>query len=381
MCDSVATPTQGVLNLKQRIELATRSETEPFASPYATAYQQDGIENPVAHLKQQFRDALQAIEPGDDKVNAPDAHQQVRAALRDDPVLTEYGIDPILIGSYKRNVSIRRVKDVDVFVRLPEIPSATSSADLLDRFFSILHREFGHDDDGHRRTKRQDRSLQVSFPEYDLHVDAVPARRHGDGRNWEIPQKGDINKWVRTNPDALTQLSSTVNALHGELYVPTIKLMRQTRRALLGNKKPGGFFVEAATYQAFSSGVVSGNDHAEYYCSALNALSDIISNFVLYGIGINDPTLPGDQIQVRASDEELDHMRIKFSDAAAVAAQALADEDIGAAAVKFRSLLGKNGDSEIVFPMPPGYDQDGTKRASVITAGDRVVPAGRRTFG
>lgn len=84
---------------------------------------------------------------------------------------------------------------------------------------------------------------------------------------------------------------------------------------------------------------------------------------------------------MRASDEELDHMRIKFSDAAAVAAQALADEDIGAAAVKFRSLLGKNGDSEIVFPMPPGYDQDGTKRASVITAGDRVVPAGRRTFG
>ena len=54
---------------------------------------------------------------------------------------------------------------------------------------------------------------------------------------------------------------------------------------------------------------------------------------------------------------------------------------MGKAAQGFRALLGKNGDDQIVFPMPPGHDEHGTKRASVITAGDRVVPAGSRTFG
>ncbi|SCF74944.1 hypothetical protein GA0115255_105089 [Streptomyces sp. Ncost-T6T-2b] len=143
----------------------------------------------MAHLKQQFKDALSSIEPGDDKTNAPEAHRLVRDALKADSKLAEYGVSPILIGSYKRNVSIRRIKDVDVFVRLPDVPSDVTSTDILDRFFKVLHAEFGTDADGHRRTKRQDRSLQVSFPEYDLYVDAVPTRPYGDG-TWEIPQNG-----------------------------------------------------------------------------------------------------------------------------------------------------------------------------------------------
>jgi hypothetical protein len=43
--------------------------------------------------------------------------------------------------------------------------------------------------------------------------------------------------------------------------------------------------------------------------------------------------------------------------------------------------MGTNGDGDTVFPMPPGFDEDGTKRASVISAGARIVPAGPRTFG
>ena len=52
--------------------------------------------------------------------------------------------------------------------------------------------------------------------------------------------------------------------------------------------------------------------------------------------------------------------------------------------MKFRELLGKNGDNEIVFPMPAGYNEDGTKKtssASVITPGASKVPAGDRRFG
>lgn len=335
----------------------------------------------MAYLRQQFRDALSSIEPGDDKTNAPEAHRLVRDALEADSKLAEYGAHPVLIGSYKRSVSIKRIKDVDVFVRLPNLPGEVTSQEILDRFFKVLHTEFGTDSEGHRRTKRQDRSLQVSFPEYDLYVDAVPARPHWDGESWEIPQKGDENEWVHTNPEELTSLSSEMNAAHDGYYVPTVKLLRQTRRALLGKKKPGGFFFEMATYQAFASGAVSGNDHAEYYVSALQEVSRIIDDFVTYGIGVEDATLPGQVVRIRATDDELDAAKTQFADAAETASDALVEEDEGKAACAFRKLLGKNGDNEVVFPMPPGFNEDGTKRSSVISAGARVVPAGPRTFG
>lgn len=334
----------------------------------------------MAHLKQQFKDALGQIEPGADKANAPEAHELVRAALEADPVLASYGINPVLIGSYKRSVSIKRVKDVDVFGRMPDIGGDVTAAQILDRFFKVLNDTFGRDDDGHVRTKRQDRSLQVYFPEYDLHVDAVPARPYGDGETWEIPQKGDENKWVRTNPEELTTLSTAMNNKHNEFYVPTVKLLRQARRALLGKKKPGGFFVEVATYQAFNGGTVTGNDHAEYFTSAIRAVSNIIGDFVDYGTGVTDPTLPGGTIKIRATDDELREIKSKFSEAAASAEEALAEEDEGKAAIAFRKLLGKNGDDKIVFPMPPGFNEDGTKRASSITAGASAVPAGSKNF-
>lgn len=336
----------------------------------------------MAHLKQQFKDALSSIEPGDDKANAPEAHRLVRDALEADRKLTEYGVDPVLIGSYRRSVSIKRVKDVDVFVRLPDLPNDVTSKDILDRFFTVLHAEFGSDDDGHRRTKRQDRSLQVSFPEYDLYVDAVPARPYWDGETWEIPQKGDEDEWVRTNPEKLTSLSSGMNAAHDGYYVPTVKLLRQTRRSILDSgKKPGGFFIEVATYQAFASGLVSGNDHAEYYVSALEEVGKIIDGYVTFGIGVNDPTLPGHTISIRATDDELDAAKTRFAEAAETGRDALAEEDEGKAALAFQGLLGKNGDDKTVFPMPPGFNEDGSKRASAISPGARTVPAGTRTFG
>lgn len=336
----------------------------------------------MAHLRQQFKDALSSIEPGADRANAPAAHQLVREALMADAKLVEYGIDPVLIGSYRRNVSIKRVKDVDVFVRLPDVPSDVTSENVLDRFFKVLHGEFGTDADGHRRVKRQARSLKVSFPEYDLDVDAVPARPHWDGETWEIPQKGDLNKWVRTNPEALTSLSSEMNATHDGYYVPTVKLLRQARRALLGlGKKPGGFFIEVATYQAFANGSVSGTDNAEYFVSALEEVSKILDGFVSYGIQVVDPTMTGGTIHIRATDDELQAARTRFADAATAARIALLEEDEGTAAIAFRKLLGKNGDNEIVFPMPPGFNEDGSKRANVLASGARVVPAGTRTFG
>ena len=99
------------------------------------------------------------------------------------------------------------------------------------------------------------------------------------------------------------------------------------------------------------------------------------------GVAVGDPTLDGEHIRIRATDDELHNLQTRFESAAATAEDALEEEHLGKSAVGFRGLLGKNGDEETVFPMPPGYNEDGSKRASLITAGERAVPAGRKTFG
>jgi hypothetical protein len=337
----------------------------------------------MAHLNNQFTKALAAIEPDfTDKTNAPLAHERVRDVLERDDQLREYGADTILIGSYKRNVSIKRMKDVDVFTRLPDIGAGVESQDLLDHVFTVLNTEFGRDAEGHRRTKRQDRSVQVSFPEYDLYVDAVPARptTRTDGA-WEIPQRGDSDAWVATNPDKLTSLTTAMNSTHDGFYVRTVKLMRQVRRNLLNTgAKPGGFFIEIATYNAFNAGRVSGTDHAEYFVSALEAVSAILEEHVRFGIPLTDPTMDSASITVRATPDEFENIRARFATAAVDARDALNNDDPGAAAIAFRKLLGKDPDGKWIFDMPPGYDEEGTKKASIVP-GSKDVPGGSRRYG
>lgn len=339
----------------------------------------------MAHLPSQFEKALGNIEPGnnnskDDKPNAQEAHRLVREALKADQTLRDYGLSTILIGSYKRDVSIRRIKDVDVFARLTDLPDDVTAGAILDRFFDVLNAEFGRDDEGVIRTKRQDRSLMVRFPEFDLTVDAVPARPNGDV--WEIPKKSGDDEWVLTNPDRLTTLSSDLNSEHNGFYKHTVKLLRQTRRnILLKDKKPGGFFIEIAAYQAFASGSVTGTDHAEYFVSALREVSRIIADFAEYGIAVNDPTLDGQTISIRASQDELEDARNRFADAVVTAEEALAEDDLGQAAVGFRKLFGKDDDGVQIFVMPSGYNEDGTKKAAAVEAGAADIPSGNRNFG
>lgn len=48
-------------------------------------------------------------------------HEEVRDALAQSEELADFGIHSVLIGSYRRDVSIRRVKDVDVFCKLENL--------------------------------------------------------------------------------------------------------------------------------------------------------------------------------------------------------------------------------------------------------------------
>lgn len=341
----------------------------------------------MAALTGFFRTALGRIEPSEqDRSNAPEAHLDVRRVLRADDTLSSWGISPVLIGSYKRYVSIARVKDVDVFCRLDALPPDQGAKDVLDHFFDVLDAEYQLDDEGKRRVRRQARSLQVSFPEFNgLYVDAVPARPHWDGETWEIPlrepQPG--NEWKQTNPESFAALSSAMNDRSGDLYVPTVKLVRQTRRALLGRTRPGGLLIELAMYTACAAGQVEGTCQSEYYASALRGVAGVLDDLVARGVDIPDPTMPGHTVSVRATELQWESARTKFETAAQTATDASLADDRCKAAKAFRGLLGGNDDHQFIFDMPDDCNDDGTTKAGAraITAGDRHVPAGNRRFG
>lgn len=349
----------------------------------------------MPELAAQFADALSNVEPSkDDKKNAPLAHDEVSDALAADSVIKDWGFDRLLIGSYKRDVGIRRIKDVDVFGRLTKIDDDVLPSTVLSEFERVLKKAFPASN-GKLRVHRQARSLQVSFPNFDgLFVDAVPARPwvSPTGVNaWQLPKREDGDDpqgWQATNPDRLTKLTSEMNdANHAKgNYVPTVKLLRQTRRRLIGKRKPGGLVVEIAALQAFTTGQVTGPTTADYYAKALRQTANVLYYAFTLGQGLDDPTLPGEKIVVRADDEDKQALVDQFFYAATEAEEALASTDTCAAAKRFRDLLGKAeddvGDRDYVFPMPADCNADGTaKRFTGVTAGDRAVPAGDRRFG
>lgn len=328
----------------------------------------------MAILTTKFTEALSLIEPSkDDRTNAPLAHQQVREALKKAAPLDDWGVNPVLIGSYARDVSIRRVKDVDVFCRMDDIDASIAPSKVLDEFFEALDAEFGTDAESNRRVKRQARSLTVSFPEYDgLHVDAVPARPRTDGY-WEIPTKE--GSWQQTHPEKLAELKTAMNKNHDELYVPAVKLARQARRAILSDKRPGGLFVEMCLYEAFKNGEIKTDTYAHMFTTSLEALHDYLDDKVSWGRLLPDPTMPGHTLTFRATDNQWERGRDRFKDAAADARKAYNSNDAYEAANIFRKLLGKNGDDTPVFPEVP------KSSARIITPGAHNVPAGDRRFG
>lgn len=321
-------------------------------------------------LSKQFKDALSKIEPGDDADHAAAAHAEVRDILAADDDLTEWGLHSVLIGSYRREVSIRRVKDVDVFCELPDLPDGQDPQGLLDKFVTVLAVDYGD------RVSKNDRSVKVDFPDFDMHVDVVPARPNGD--EWEIPDRD--GGWEKTHPVRFSAFSTARNSDHDGQYVRAVKLVRQTRRALLADAKPGGFFVEVAAYHAFASIPNASTDEAPssvagYYTVALETMAPILRQHADGDAPLMNPALPNQELHVRATQDELDAIADAWQEAAEDARSALESEDDQDAARTFKRLLGKNTDGGDVFAVP-------AVAAASVAAGHRQLPSGESpTFG
>lgn len=339
----------------------------------------------MATLAAQFRDALSNIEPADDVEHAIDAHTQVTDALTNDDRLKELGVDPILIGSYKRHVSIKRIKDVDVFARLTKADENLRPGQILDHVTAVLEEAFPG------QVERQRRSVKIEFPEFDLSVDVVIARPCVDHPedHWQIPEKIEDNgnaTWVETNPTRMTELSAAANKKFvlddGDkkpgIYVPTVKLMRQIRTTWLGDH-PGGFYIEVVTLQVFNDLQPDHKTVAEYLAEIVRGVADAMATIVEDG-GLADPTLEGNIISTKATDDEIDAAAVKLSEAADLAEDALKETSTCQSAVKWRNLLGvtKNTETEeYVFQLPEYCNPDGTqKTTSSLKPGSSTVPAG-----
>ncbi|MFE8977151.1 SMODS domain-containing nucleotidyltransferase [Streptomyces cyaneofuscatus] len=337
----------------------------------------------MATLPTQFGKALSAVEPNEDAAHAQDAHAQVSKVLEDDERLRRLGVDPLLIGSYKRHVSIKRVKDVDVFARLTKADGSLRPGAILDHVADILGVTFPGD------VERQHRSVKVDFPNHDLSVDVVIARPYGD--HWEIPQRIEEDgqaRWVETNPTKMTELTTAANKsflLYEDdedsgVYVRIVKLVRQVRRTWV-NDQPGGYYFEVLTYHAFQELQPDEQTVAAYLTRILRRIAEILPEHM--DEGPVDPTLPDKTIKTKATAAQIEAAADQMAQAADLAEAALVEEDRCVAAVKWRQLLGTTQNTEVpehVFPLPDYCNADGTTKNRSVIKGAPAVPAGQDRY-
>lgn len=347
----------------------------------------------MATLRSQFNQALTNVEINGKKAKrAIAAHQEIRSVLEADEQLRKWRVDTTLIGSYSRDTGIYPGKDVDVFVKLTAMDTEAMPKDVYNAVWDALVREYGDAAKGGRAT-RQARSIKVAFPDEDdpddenagFAVDAVPAVQ--DGSRWAIPAKdrnrwaNRTGRWVTTDPERLGVLSSELStspvspAVGGRnAYKPIVKLTRQARRTHIGDRRPGGLYIEFAVYEAWRAGLVKGVEWDLLFAQTLRRVSDRLANAPL--VPLLDPAL-GTPVEPPVSDEDLLHAAGAFRRLADLADKALTGDDCDAAA-KWREILGGNNRADPVFPLPPGCDGSSGAAGSitVITRRGREEAAG-----
>ncbi|UMP01268.1 nucleotidyltransferase [Amycolatopsis sp. EV170708-02-1] len=338
----------------------------------------------MATLATQFKAALSRIEPKVDAENAAEAHKLVTAALKADDKLKKLGISTFIIGSYGRDVSIKRVKDVDVFMRLEKATDSLRPSEILDHVNDVLEDVFPG------QVTRQHRSVMIEFPDFDLSVDVVIARPCVDHptEHWQIPEKIEEDgraSWIETNPIKMSELTNKANddfllSTDG-VYVPLVKLIRQIRRTWV-DEQPGGYYFEVLAYHAFQDLEPDKNTVAEYLCVILREIADRLPDYVTDGP--DDPTLDEHTITTKATKEQIEAAAERIAEAAQLAEDALEDKDICASALKWQELLGKTQQTkepEFVFALPEACNADGTEKPrGALVKGAPAVPAGRDRY-
>ena len=332
----------------------------------------------MANLRSQFEQALTNIEiNGQKRKRAIDAHTEIRELLQQDQQLKEWGVEPLLIGSYGRDTGIYPGKDVDVFLRFTRLDTKAEPRAVFNAVWRVIVRKYGQYGQGGGRAQQQARSVKVLFPDRDrisggdFSVDAVPAVRRGE--LWAIPTK-DQNRWVEGEgrwvttgavlfgdlSTALNQSASSPKVGDRSAYKPIVKLVRQIRETHLGDKRPGGLYLEFVTFEAWRSGLVAGSEWDVLLARTLQCIAD---RFRLAGVNpLLDPVL-GTPVDPPLSAGQVEQAAAIFGKQAAAANRALLMNDTDDA-TEWRKILGGNDRANPVLPYPP---TTGGRVGSVVT--------------
>ena len=241
-------------------------------------------------------------------------------------------------------------------------------------------RKYGQYGQDGGRAQQQARSVKVLFPDRDrisggdFSVDAVPAVRRGD--LWAIPTK-DQNRWVEgegrwvtTGAVRFGELSTTLNQSASKVgdrpaYKPIVKLVRQIRETHLGDRRPGGLYLEFVTFEAWRSGLVAGS---EWDVLLARTLQRIAERFRRAGADpLLDPVL-GSPLDPPLSGGQVEQAADIFGRLAAAADRALKMNDTDAA-TEWRKILGGNDRANPVLPYPPNSGGGGGRAITGAGAG------------
>ena len=346
----------------------------------------------MPNLRIQFEKALNNIEiNGQKRKRAIDAHTEIRELLQQDQHLKQWGVEPLLIGSYGRDTGIYPGKDVDVFLRFTRLDTRASPRTVFEAVWRVIVRKYGHYGQVGGRAQQQARSVKVLFPDRDrisggdFSVDAVPAVRHGD--LWAIPTK-DQNQWVEserrwvtTGAERFGEVSTDLNQSASTVgdrpaYKPIVKLVRQTRETHLGDERPGGLYLEFVTFEAWHSGLVAGSEWDLLLARTLECIAD---RFRRAGLSpLLDPVL-GTPVDPPLSKGQVEQAAAIFGQLATAANLALSMNDIDAA-TEWRKILGGNDCANPVLPYPQNSGGGGgrTGRAAGVGAVSGAGATARR---
>ena len=339
----------------------------------------------MPNLRNQFDKALTNIAiNGQKRKRAIDAHTEIRELLQQDELLKEWGVEPLLIGSYGREVGIYPGKDVDVFLRFTRLDTRAAPKTVFNAVWRVIVRKYGQYGQNGGRAQQQARSVKVLFPDRDrisggdFSVDAVPAVRRGD--LWAIPTK-DQNRWVEgegrwvtTGAVRFGELSTELNQSASKVgdrsaYKPIVKLVRQIRETHLGDKRPGGLYLEFVTFEAWRSGLVTGSEWDVLLARTLQYIADRLSRAAVNPL--LDPVL-GTPVDPPLSPGQVEQAAAIFGKLAATANRALSMNDTDAA-TEWRKILGGNDRANPVLPYPPN---SGGGRGSTVTAAGVAAASG-----
>lgn len=365
-------------------DLAVRCQTPCVGSPYGRFQViRPAVEHVVTAqpLTNQFAEAQSRVNLGRRRLVAQAAHLEVRAVLKLSPELQSHGLHDVLIGSYARDTGIWPGKDVDIFGKLTKdsvetiTPGAAYNlflATLSKRFDGRLvpqprsiKIEFGPSEDRRPRAEFLQQMSATAVDVFPFSVDVVPAV--ANGTIWAIPsgdrddwtRSAPAKRWIDTDPEQLSNLTTQQNdglkiGSQGA-YVPTVKAIRQIRRHHLGDAKPGGFYLELCTYEAFAEQQANGTSWAEITATTLSSVARRLSRAV--SDPLCDPVL--ERPYLPAPDPAaLSHAAGVFAQLAQRANAALS-MDLCQGSANWRWIFGSNGKGP-VFPLPSNCNEDGT---------------------